>query len=276
MAEQEKTRELSSKANALVVSYRGIRRAVGFSGLLLPIVLGPIGWILGIEIQDNMSSYYHTPLRDVFVGTLCGMGVFLFVYRGHDWIEDWTANIAGAAALAVAFFPLDENSDPLVQKSIAGYMHTLSGGVFFLTLAFYSLVHFPKSKSQISESEPHPWERNFFYRTSGIVIVLAMIAMGSYMFLVPRAWKTLLNDYNFLFWMEWLAVWSFAAAWLTKGRVIIAEIAVELFSLPRELLGEKIRELSVQRHRPLITGIMTRDNAEGAQEQPNQCDEQGS
>ena len=36
--------------------------------------------------------------------------------------------------------------------------------------------------------------------------------------------------------MEWVAVWAFAAAWLTKGRAILAEIAVDLLALPGQLL----------------------------------------
>jgi hypothetical protein len=36
--------------------------------------------------------------------------------------------------------------------------------------------------------------------------------------------------------MEYVAVWAFAAAWLTKGRAILADIAVDLLGLPGELL----------------------------------------
>ncbi|MEO8269754.1 MAG: hypothetical protein ABI557_08540, partial [Aureliella sp.] len=166
----------------------------------------------------------------MFVGTMCAIGVFLYVYRGYDWVENWTANFGAAAALAVALFPLDANSDPLRQSSVTGYIHTFSGGAFFFTLAFYSLVHFPKTQRCEEEQETHAWERNFVYRTSGIVILLAMLAMGGYLIVIPETGKMLLNKYNFLFWMEWIAVWSFAAAWMTKGRVIMAEIAVELLS----------------------------------------------
>ena len=68
--------QLPKSTHTLVVSYLGVRRAIGVIGLLLPIVLGPVGWLVfGIEIQDNMSSYYHTPLRDVFVGSMCAIGV---------------------------------------------------------------------------------------------------------------------------------------------------------------------------------------------------------
>ena len=233
--------DLSEKTNALVLSYIGIRRAIGLSGLLLPILLGPVGWLIfGIQIQDNMSSYYYTPLRDVFVGTMCAIGIFLFCYRGHDRIENWTANLGCVSALGVALFPLDPNSDPLYQKSLTGYLHSLSGGMFFLILACYSLFHFPTSKEEVAE--PHTAERNFVYRTSGIVILLAMVSMASYLFLIPITWKTELNDYNFLFWMEWVAIWSFAAAWLTKGHAIIAEIGVELLAIPHERLIKRGRD----------------------------------
>ncbi|NND96491.1 MAG: hypothetical protein HKN47_04075 [Pirellulaceae bacterium] len=217
------------------MSYLGIRRAIGMSGLLLPIALGPVGWLVfGIEIQNNMSSYYHTALRDVFVGTLCAIGIFLFCYRGYDAVENWTANLGCASALGVALFPLDYASDPLVQKSMVGYIHTFSGGVFFLTLAFYSLYHFPRDS--VREEEPHVRERNFVYRMSGVVILLSIVTMGGYLFWLPDDWKQTFNQYNFLFWMEWIAVWSFAAAWLAKGRTIVADIAVDVLAYSSELM----------------------------------------
>jgi hypothetical protein len=227
----------SKSTQTLVVSYLGVRRAIGAIGLLLPVVLGPVGWLFfGIAIQDNISSYYHTALRDVFVGAMCAIGIFLFCYRGYDWIESWTANFGCLSALGVALFPLDANSDPLHQRSVLGYLHSLSGGVFFLTLSFYSLYHFPSSRAEKHEVAPHEAQRNFIYRTSGAVILLSLVAMGAYLFLIPEDWKRLFNDYHYLFWMEWVAVWSFAAAWLTKGRAILADIAVDLMALPTQLL----------------------------------------
>ena len=229
--------ELTERTNSPVLSYVGIRRAIGVSGLLLPVMLGPVGWLFfGVEIQDSMSAYYHTAMRDVFVGTLCAMGIFLFCYRGYDRIENWTANVGCFSALGLALFPLDFNSDPLFQRSITGYLHSLSGGVFFSTFAFYSLFHFPSSTPEKQEIAPHERERNFVYRSSGTVILLSMSAMGAYVLLLSAEQKSFLNGYNFLFWMEWIAVWAFAAAWLTKGRTIVAEIAVDLMAIPLDLL----------------------------------------
>ncbi len=229
--------DLPETTQTLVISYLDVRRAIGVVGLLLPILLGPVGWLVfGIKIQDNMSSYYHTPMRDVFVGAMCTIGVFLFCYRGYDWIESWSANFGCLSALGIAFFPLDPNSHPLHQRSLVGYVHSFSGGTFFLTLAFYSLYHFPSSKPEKHEFAPHVAERNFIYRTSGVVILLSMAAMGCYLFLFPEEWVRRFDHYKFLFLMEWVAVWAFAAAWLTKGRAIFAEIAVDLLALPTQLL----------------------------------------
>ena len=228
----------SKSTQTLVVSYLGVRRAIGGVGLLLPVLLGPVGWLcFGVPFQDNMSSYYHTALRDVFVGSMCAIGIFLFCYRGYDWVENWTANFGCLAAVGLALCPIDAGSEPLHQKSVLGMLHSVSGGIFFLTLAFYSLYHFPtSSKESKREDVPHEGHRNFVYRTSGVVILVSMLAMGAYLYLIPPGLKRRCNEYHFLFWGEWVAVWAFAAAWLTKGRAIFADIAVDLLALPTQIL----------------------------------------
>lgn len=232
--------DFSKGARTLVVSYLGVRRAIGVTGLLLPILLGPVGyWVFGIPIQENMSSYYHTALRDEFVGAMSAIGIFLFCYRGYDWVENWTANFGCLSALGVALCPLDAGRDPLDQRSILGYLHTVSGGIFFLTLAFYSLYHFPSARGDQREIAPHTAQRNFVYRTSGIVILLSLMAMGCHLFLIPLGAQQRLNRYHFLFWGEWVSVWAFAAAWLTKGRAILAEIAVDLLAAPGQFLRNR-------------------------------------
>ncbi|MEZ6091500.1 MAG: hypothetical protein R3C05_26495 [Pirellulaceae bacterium] len=60
--------------------------------------------------------------------------------------------------------------------------------------------------------------------------------MAAYLFLLPPDWKQVANDYNFLFWMEGVAVWSFASAWLAKGRTIITDIAFDLLAYSTEIV----------------------------------------
>lgn len=258
----------SGAAEPLVVSYLALRRAVGLAGLLLPVALWPGAWLVwGVPMQDNMSAYYHTAARDVFVGALCTLGVFLYCYRGHDWAENWSANVGSVAALGVAFFPLDAGKDPLAQQTLSGYLHSVFGAALFLTLAFYSLVHFPSggwpawvwraicrglaslnttapdcppSERSPAEHEPsddpsHELERNLIYWGSGVVILASLAAMGVYL-LLPTALKAYFNRYHFMFAMEWVALWAFAAAWLTKGRAIVADVAVAALAVPTEFV----------------------------------------
>ncbi len=73
--------------NFLVISYLGLRKAIGILGVALPFVL-PFGQIflhaLGIQsslhtpvIENSVSYYYHTDMRNIFVGSMCAIGVFL-------------------------------------------------------------------------------------------------------------------------------------------------------------------------------------------------------
>ena len=227
-------RRLPESARPMVMSYLGVRRAVGISGLLLPVALGPGGWLLGVPFQDDLSSYYHTPLRDVFVGTVCAVGVFLLCYRGHDRAENWTANVGCLAALGLALCPIDADSAPPVQHTPTGWVHTLCGGAFFLTLAAYSLVHFPRGADDADgpadPPESHRRQRDHVYRVSGVVILLGTAAMGVYLFLLPADVRRACDRWNTLFWLEWVALWAFAAAWLMKGRMIGSDLAAALLA----------------------------------------------
>jgi len=67
--------------------------------------------------------------------------------------------------------------------------------------------------------------RNVVYLVSGLTILACMAGIGTCFFLVPSHVKVKLNALGFVFWVEWLAVWAFSAAWLTKGRAIFDDVA---------------------------------------------------
>ncbi|MFK7767914.1 MAG: hypothetical protein AB8B55_11885 [Mariniblastus sp.] len=215
------TKQISNHARPMVLSYLWIRRAVGSLGLALPIILGPGGWLfLGVEIQENMSSYYHTPMRDIFVGVMCAIGLFLFCYVGTTQFENWTGNLGCVAAIGVALFPIDAGADPLFQATFIGYLHTLFGGLFFLTLALFSIYHFPHSEPE-DDSDQWNWGRNEIFRTSGATLLLSVAAMVFFLFVLDRPTRDRLSEWDFIFWGEWIAVWAFAIAWLVKGRTVL-------------------------------------------------------
>jgi hypothetical protein len=98
--------EQSTEGKQLVVSYLFLRRAVGWIAILLPIVL-LVGNLISSAASppESMSGYYYTDMRNIFVGSLCALGVFLVAYNGYDNVDRWVTSIAGLGAIGVAFCP---------------------------------------------------------------------------------------------------------------------------------------------------------------------------
>ncbi|MEN8228312.1 MAG: hypothetical protein ABFS38_09180 [Bacteroidota bacterium] len=76
-----------------ILSHYAMRKAIGILGISLPVILvvGSAAFGKCDEVQQSISAYYHTNMRNIFVGVLSAVALFLFSYRGHDWMD----NIAG-------------------------------------------------------------------------------------------------------------------------------------------------------------------------------------
>jgi hypothetical protein len=91
-------------------SYFGMRLVIGVIGLLLPVLLVVVDWLLldqPASVRGSMSAYYHSPARDLFVGGLSACGVTLVSYMFWKW---WTWDflislVGGLAVLGIAAFP---------------------------------------------------------------------------------------------------------------------------------------------------------------------------
>ncbi len=90
----------------MVMSYWELRKAVGLIGIALPLLLVAGKYLFeGPGIQDSISDYYYSVMRDVFVGSLWAIAVFLLSYRGHERQDDLTGDLACLFAIGVALFP---------------------------------------------------------------------------------------------------------------------------------------------------------------------------
>ncbi|WP_020657470.1 hypothetical protein [Amycolatopsis benzoatilytica] len=202
--------------DTFVRSYLFLRRAIGVLGISLPIVV-----IVGKEIVDgggllgSLSGYYYSDLRNVFVGTLCAIGVFLIAYRGYGRIDDIAANVAGVAGIGVALFPTSPTAPTPVEHAI-GVAHLVFAGIFFLTLAFFCLFLFTKTDGTPS---PRKRSRNVVYRVCGVVMLvsLALLVINAAFF---NAATVSLHP---TVWLESLAVIAFGFAWLVKGETLLAD-----------------------------------------------------
>ena len=91
----------STSENPEVLSYKALRQAVGWVALALPFAL-IIPWAIGgHELPTSISAYYYTGMRNLFVGSLCAVGLFNFCCRGYDW-RDVAAGICSAACAVCA------------------------------------------------------------------------------------------------------------------------------------------------------------------------------
>jgi hypothetical protein len=198
-----------------VLSYIGLRRAVGAIGVALPFVLWFGAFVVGADWQPSISAYYHTEMRDVLVGALCAIGVFLFSYK-FGRLDSWAANVAAVTAIGVALVPTPRGADATGWEAVAGVLHVVFSGVFLLTLAFFSLVLFTRTKPG-GQPTPRKQIRNRVYVTCGVVIIACVLLIVLTPVAVPAPVKDALHP---VFWWEAIAIVAFGVSWFVKGETL--------------------------------------------------------
>lgn len=196
----------------LLATYFGLRLGMGFIALAFPLLLCIGGLILtATEIQGSLSAYYHTPMRNVFVGGLFAIGPFLYLYKGFSSKENIALNVAGILAIGVAIFPMAAPAGITIYTNPA--LHGFCAVVFFACIAYVCIFRSGDTLPLVSNENAR--QR---YRQTYLVIGILMIVL-------PLTAALLLNIYNNVFGpntdtvilgIEWGGVWVFSAYWLIK------------------------------------------------------------
>lgn len=205
-------------------SYLFMRAMVGVSGVLLPVVLllgdlvlsgrGPAG-------RNSLSAYYWSGTRDVFVGALCAISVFLVTYKVVEANLDNTLSVlAGLAALGVALFPTARPDGvtavltPLQERlgeTAVSAVHAVCAVVFIGSLAVLSACFAIREGCRPARPEarcsPRFWRS--YHLACTAVIVVAVAGFGVSELLDGPDWAPAAT--------EVLSVWAFGASWLAKG-----------------------------------------------------------
>jgi hypothetical protein len=268
--------ERSRDRNELIVSYLFLRRIVGWIGTLLPIVLlVGNGLFPGAPRPDSISGYYYTDMRNVFVGALCALGVFLVAYRGYDVADDVITDVAGLATIGVAFCPTKPavctggtgvcpaSSVARLSTSleVVGDIHLLLAASALIALGLMALRfakrgNTPPDLGLIDRlryglgfgAPAGDWQRRYrgetsIYRVSGLT-VLGCVAAAALSNLLPASVKA---NWALLFIFESGAIFAFGVSWIVKGRAIQAiwdrvrhgRQARTCAPAPRELQGQR-------------------------------------
>ncbi len=213
---------------SISATYFKLRRGLVFLGVGFPIALVIGGGIT--EIQHSLSAYYHfsTPgsvtsgagsMRNVFVGVLWAVGIFLLLYRGYSSKEDRALDIAGIAAVMIALFPMDWPEQGGVAQSWHAKIHFASAATFFVMIA-YVCAGCAKDTLSILHDEKMCARLTRTYRVLGFcmvaVPVFIVLVHAPHAFFSAPSPNTSKWGYAVLL-VEVAGVWVFSAFWFVKS-----------------------------------------------------------
>jgi hypothetical protein len=99
----------------------------------------------------QLSGYYYTPMRNIFIGALCALcalAVFFVAYRGYDRADSAMTNIAVLCTIATALCPTTPPDNSALCQTVIGDLHLFFSCVAFVMLAVMAL--------RFAKKEPTP------------------------------------------------------------------------------------------------------------------------
>jgi hypothetical protein len=205
----------------VVLSYLALRKAVGGVALSLPFVLAIPWWFVRDHvIASSISGYYYTGMRNVFVGSLCAISMFMLCCRGYDRKDEFAGYFSSICALGVAFFPTTPDCFPTQRQHQIGAAHYTFALLLFSTLTYFCLVLFKMTAKDKAVTDKK-LQRNLVYTVCGWVIIASMLLI---VVLKTLGIKHLLGSFGPVFCFETTSLIAFGIAWLTKGETFLKDV----------------------------------------------------
>ena len=189
-------------------TYRALRWGVVILGLALPWILWLGGRLLaGEHLQASMSDYYHTVMRDEFVGVLFAVGALLVLYRGYTRLENVALNLGGLFLAGVALFP---NAGPGRAGGLT--LHGTLAVLFFASIAYVCVF---RAADTLGLMHDEVRERRFrtAYRALGGAMLLSPLAAA----LLAAVLQPGPGARSLIFFVEAAGVYVFVAYWIVKS-----------------------------------------------------------
>lgn len=169
------------------------------------------------ELQNAISTYYYTNMRDFFVGILFAIGITFFCYNGYDKYDRIASWFATVSIICIAVFPTNNESTCLFGlksnlSTTSGLLHNISATTLFITLAVMCLFLFTKSNQFPTEEKKI---RNKIYKTCGIIIFSSLIFLALYM--NTNLLRLQFGHWKPVFLFESIMLIAFGFAWIVKG-----------------------------------------------------------
>lgn len=209
----------------IVLSYLALRKAVGGVALGLPFALSiPLLVLRHHMLEPSISDYYYTGMRNLFVGSLSAIAMFMLCCRGYDRKDEIAGVFSAFCALGVAFFPKAPEAGATPRQSHIGTAHYIFAALLFSTLAYFCLVLFKMSAANKTMTRKKA-QRNRLYTVCGSVIVASIVLIAILKGLLKI--DHLVGNVGTVFCFETTALLAFGAAWLTKGETFLKDESPE-------------------------------------------------
>jgi hypothetical protein len=167
--------------------------------------------------QRSISAYYHTLdlERNLFVGVLFAIAVFLILYKGYRKLEDYILDIAGISIAGVALCPTDKVGD---SNGYSLSAHSVFALVFFVCIFIVCVFMSEETLKHVQDEDRKRSFRRLYRICAGVMIVAVALAVISQLF--SEELVHTLHIKSALFWFEAVGVWAFSAFWYIKTREI--------------------------------------------------------
>ena len=198
---------------------RLLRFCIGVVAISLPIVLlAGNALLLGkLTLLGSMSGSYFTGMRDVFVGSMCAIGVFLICYR-YEKLDDRISTVAGILAIVVALCHTTPD-DPTIHVSAAGTLvgrvHLIAAALLFLLLGVFCVALFTRSGPGGPTQRKQARNKVYYACGAAIFAAVAVAAASNAMSVAAR------ETFKPLYWCETVAVLAFGIAWFVKSQTFV-------------------------------------------------------
>lgn len=192
-------------------TYVNLRFGIGALAIMFPVMLWLGGLHHGISLQGTMSAYYHQTvdghsMRDLFVGVLFAIGVFLYLYKGFSSGENIALNFAGLCALGVALFPMDWPEDTTRKFTLHGFFAVS----LFLCIAYVCVFHASDTLVHLKNKDQ---EKR--YRRKYKILAVAMVLAPAIAWVLTVVFQ---KSDSWTYTTEAIGIVAFASYWLIKGQ----------------------------------------------------------
>lgn len=177
--------------------------------------------LAGGDLPSISASYHQGGWpRNVFVGSLCIIGAFLFAYNGESLTQMLLSKIAALAALGIALFPCECGMAAGIPqcawdvREAPSHIHGICAAIMFLVLAIFCVIFYQRARAK-GHREAN-WRAVIYALCAvAIIVVIATLAFDHFSGGVIRA-----KDPHLTFHGEYAGLVAFGIAWLVASRAL--------------------------------------------------------